>query len=169
MPLILAGGKGWLMDDFKSYVEKLGVADHVILTGYVSDDELIWLYRNCYGNLYPSLFEGFGLPVLEGMQFGAPTLSSNTTSMPEVAGDAAIMIAPGDAEAWARSMLDLASRPDKKQSLRNEALARSKQFDWGQSASSMLAIYEEARNSTKLERPAAAAAQSTITQVENVG
>jgi glycosyltransferase involved in cell wall biosynthesis len=156
MPLVLAGGKGWLMEDFRAYIEELGVADQVIMTGYVSDDELIWLYRNCYGNLYPSLFEGFGLPVLEGMQFGAPTLCSNLTSMPEVAGDAAIMIAPAHPEAWAQEMLDLAS-PGKRQRMRTEARARSSQFNWAHSASSLLAIYEEAVSSAKLNVPALSA------------
>ena len=117
MPLVLAGGKGWLMEDFQDYLAQLGISDRVILTGYVSDNELIWLYRNCYASLYPSVFEGFGLPVLEGMQFGAPTLSSNATSMPEVAGDAAILLSPHDPEAWTQAMLDLASDPDKRHRL----------------------------------------------------
>lgn len=60
MPLVLAGGKGWLMEDFQKHLSELGVDAKIVMTGYVSDDELIWLYRNCYANLYPSLFEGFG-------------------------------------------------------------------------------------------------------------
>lgn len=73
------------MADFQAYLKNLGISEDVIMTGYVSDPELTWLYQNCYANLYPSLFEGFGLPVLEGMQFVAPALVSNTTSLPEVA------------------------------------------------------------------------------------
>src|ERR1700684_646849 len=115
--LYLLVANGWLMEDFRYYLSKLGISDHVILTGYVSDNELIWLYRNCYASLYPSVFEGFGLPVLEGMQFGAPTLSSNTTSMPEVAGDAAILLSPHDEQAWTQSMLDLVSDRDKRHRL----------------------------------------------------
>jgi glycosyltransferase involved in cell wall biosynthesis len=149
MPLVLAGGKGWLMEDFQGYLAELGISDRVILTGYVSDNELIWLYRNCYASLYPSVFEGFGLPVLEGMQFGAPTLSSNTTSMPEVAGDAAILLTPHDPLAWTEAMLDLASGPDKRRQLSLAARTRAKQFDWERSAASMLAIYEEAMCSPK--------------------
>jgi glycosyltransferase involved in cell wall biosynthesis len=168
MPLVLAGGKGWLMDDFKAYVETLGVADDVVMTGYVSDDELIWLYRNCYGNLYPSLFEGFGLPVLEGMQFGAPTLSSNTTSMPEVAGDAAIMIAPGEPESWTHAMLELAASPDKRQALKTDALVRSRKFNWELSASAMLAIYDKAMASPKREKRHVIAGRGSITKGENV-
>jgi glycosyltransferase involved in cell wall biosynthesis len=149
MPLVLAGGKGWLMDDFPDHVASLGLSDRVILTGYVTDSELIWLYRNCFANLYPSLFEGFGLPVLEGMQFGAPTLSSSTTSMPEVAGDAAILLPPQDPEAWTQAMLGLASDPDKRHRLGLAGRERAKQFDWERSAASMLAIYEQALRAPK--------------------
>ncbi len=160
MPLVLAGGKGWLMDDFGKYLAQLGISDHVILTGYVSDDELIWLYRNCYANLYPSLFEGFGLPVLEGMMFGAPTVSSNTTSMPEVTGDAAILLTPHDPEAWTQAMLDLASDRQKRGQLSSAARAQAKRFQWGDSARSMLSIYEEAMHSPKRTAPSQATQRS---------
>jgi glycosyltransferase involved in cell wall biosynthesis len=137
------------MEDFQDYLAELGISDRVILTGYVSDNELIWLYRNCYANLYPSLFEGFGLPVLEGMQFGAPTLSSNSTSMPEVAGDAATMLNPHDQHAWTQAMLELASDRDRRGRMGLAASARALTFDWNRSATAMLAIYEEATHSPK--------------------
>jgi glycosyltransferase involved in cell wall biosynthesis len=149
LPLVLAGGRGWLMEDFQDYLVELGISDRVILTGYVSDNELIWLYRNCYANLYPSVFEGFGLPVLEGMQFGAPTLSSNSTSMPEVAGDAATMLNPHDQHAWTQAMLELASDRDRRGRMGLAASARALTFDWNRSATAMLAIYEEATHSPK--------------------
>jgi glycosyltransferase involved in cell wall biosynthesis len=135
------------MEDFQEYLAKLGVSDHVILTGYVSDNELIWLYRNCYASLYPSVFEGFGLPVLEGMQFGAPTLSSNATSMPEVAGNAALLLSPHDPEIWTQAMLDLASDRGKRHRLALAARTRAKHFDWERSAASMLAPASRARAS----------------------
>jgi glycosyltransferase involved in cell wall biosynthesis len=170
MPLVLAGGKGWLMEDFRDYLAKLGISDRVILTGYVTDAELIWLYRNCYASLYPSVFEGFGLPVLEGMQFGAPTLSSNATSMPEVAGDAAILLSPHDPEAWTQAMLDLAADPDKRHRLGLSARARAKQFDWKRSAASMLAIYAEAMRAPKrADMNQTTSPTSGCAQVENVG
>jgi glycosyltransferase involved in cell wall biosynthesis len=147
MPLVLAGGKGWLMDDFRDYLAKLNISDRVILTGYVSDDELIWLYRNCYASLYPSVFEGFGLPVLEGMQFGAPTLSSDATSMPEVTGNAAILLTPHEPGAWSHAMLHLASDQKERLRLSEAARARAKQFKWETSAASMLQIYKEAMDS----------------------
>jgi glycosyltransferase involved in cell wall biosynthesis len=149
MPLVLAGGKGWLMEDFKKHLVELGVEAHVMMIGYVSDDELIWLYRNCYANLYPSLFEGFGLPVLEGMQFGAATLASNTTSIPEVAGDAAILLAPEDTEGWAQVMLRLAGNRLERDQLSAAALKQAGRFDWKRSAEALLQLYEEALASPK--------------------
>jgi glycosyltransferase involved in cell wall biosynthesis len=152
MPLVMAGGKGWLMDDFQNHLSELGILNHVKLLGYVTDDEMIWLYRNCYANLYPSVFEGFGLPVLEGMQFGAPTISSNATSMPEVAGDAAILISPHDSEAWTQNMLDLASDAKKRRGLGASARERAQRFNWQHSAASVLGIYQEAVNLPKRRR-----------------
>jgi glycosyltransferase involved in cell wall biosynthesis len=149
MPLVLAGGKGWLMEDFQKHLSALGVETQVVMTGYVSDDELIWLYRNCYANIYPSLYEGFGLPVLEGMQFGAPTLTSNSSSIPEVAGDAAILLDPEDTEGWALAMLQLAANRDKRDQLSVAAREQAGRFDWKQSAAALLQLYEEALASPK--------------------
>ncbi|WP_454645602.1 glycosyltransferase family 4 protein [Bradyrhizobium liaoningense] len=169
IPLVLAGGKGWLMEDFQEYLAKLGISDRVILTGYVSDNELIWLYRNCYASLYPSVFEGFGLPVLEGMQFGAPTLSSNATSMPEAAGDAAMLLTPHDPDVWTQAMLDLASDQGKRHQLALAARARAKHFSWERSAASVLAIYEEAMRSPKRASMNQTMSHMGDPLVENVG
>ena len=153
MPLVLAGGKGWLMEDFQRHLVDLGVASQILMTGYMSDDELIWLYRNCYANLYPSLFEGFGLPVLEGMQFGAPTLTSNSTSIPEVAGDAAILLAPEDVESWAQEMLQLSASQVKRNYMRAASLEQAAKFEWKRSAESLLQLYEEALDAPKRRIP----------------
>lgn len=149
MPLVLAGGKGWLMDDFQNHLSELGISAQVVMTGYVSDDELVWLYRNCYANLYPSLFEGFGLPVLEGMQFCAPTLTSNSTSIPEVAGNAAILLAPEDTEGWAQAMLRVSGNRLLRDQLSASALEQAGRFAWKHSAEALLKLYEEALASPK--------------------
>ena len=142
MPLVLAGGKGWLMDDFKKHVTELGIDAHIIMTGYVTDDELIWLYRNCYANLYPSLFEGFGLPVLEGMQFGAPTITSIASSIPEVAGNAAILLDPENSEEWTQTMLRLSINKEERDQLSASAILQAARFDWKQSAAELLQLYK---------------------------
>lgn len=144
MPLVLAGGTGWRMEDFSARLQALGIADRVILTGYVSDAELVWLYRHCYANLYPSLFEGFGLPVLEGMQFGAPTLSSDSTSLPEVAGGAAWLLPPHDVACWSAALSRLAAAPHEREAMVARSLEQAARFDWQRSAAALLALYEEA-------------------------
>lgn len=149
MPLVLAGGKGWLMEGFQARLEELGIARHVVMTGYVSDDELAWLYSNCFANLYPSLFEGFGLPVLEGMQFGAATVVSNSSSLPEVAGDAAILLDPSDADAWTEAMLSLAADASRRDALRAASRVQAARFDRGASARALLALYDEAVSQPK--------------------
>lgn len=149
MPLVFAGGHGWLMDDFQMHLNALGITQHVILTGYVSDAELIWLYRACYANVYPTLFEGFGLPVLEGMQFGAATLTSNTSSIPEVAGQAAWLLDPLDTEAWAQALLMLSKHPEKRDQMQRDAQIQAKQFVWKDSAMALLNLYEEASRASK--------------------
>lgn len=149
MPLVLAGGKGWLMEDFQRLLLELGIQDHVLMIGYVTDEELIWLYRNCYANIYPSLFEGFGLPVLEGMQFGAPTITTTSSSVPEVAGDAAILVDPLDVAGWTEAMLRLATHPAERDALAEKAIEQAGRFDWQRSAADLLRLYEEAVASSK--------------------
>jgi glycosyltransferase involved in cell wall biosynthesis len=154
MPLVIAGGNGWLMSEFLACASELKDIAPVNLIGYVSDEELIWLYRNCYANLYPSWFEGFGLPVLEGMQFGAPTVASKSTSIPEVAGKGAILLDPEDTEAWAQTMLRLAANQVERDRLSAAARRQADQFDWKRSAGLLLQLYEEALASPKRPRPA---------------
>ena len=157
MPLVLAGGAGWMMNDFEPHLARLGIASQVIRTGYLEDEEIAWLYENCYANLYPSLFEGFGLPVLEGLQFGAPTIASSASSIPEVAGNAALLIDPEDEAAWAEAMLRLLREPGLRDRLAREALLRATDFDWRASATSLQALYNEAVEQPKRSTPPAAA------------
>lgn len=149
LPLVFAGGKGWLMDDFQKELRALGVWDHVIMTGYVTDEELIWLYRNCFANLYPSFFEGFGLPVLEAMQFGAPTLASCTTSIPEVLGDAGPLISHSDPDAWANEMHRLEIEPQRRVEMKEAGFRRAAMFQWESSTRQLLNLYREAIHSPK--------------------
>ncbi|MBP8926469.1 MAG: glycosyltransferase family 4 protein [Pseudomonadales bacterium] len=149
MPLVLAGGTGWNMEDFPRYLEELGLVGKVILTGYVADEELVWLYRHCHANLYPSLFEGFGLPVLEGMQFGAATLTADNSSLPEVAGDAAQLLPADDTGAWAEAMTRLAQDPERRQHMQERARTQAARFDWRRGAADLLSLYEEAATAPK--------------------
>ena len=136
MPLVLAGGKGWLMDD-------LAVNGDVMLTGYVSDNELEWLYRNCFAFLYPSLFEGFGMPALEAMSLGAPAIVSNCTSLPEVTGGTALLVEPLDARSIASAMRRMLSGEVSREALRQSGRERSRQFSWESSAARLLGVYSK--------------------------
>lgn len=135
-PLVLAGGKGWLMEDF---VVPAGVE----LTGYVSDGELEWLYRNCFAFLYPSLFEGFGMPVLEAMSLGAPVICSNTTSLPEVAGEVGLLVDPLDVGAIADAMRRVEAGEMGRERLREAGVRQAGRFSWEASARKLLEVYEE--------------------------
>lgn len=144
LPLVFAGGKGWLMEGFERRLEDLGIAAHVMLTGYVRDEELVWLYRNCFAHLYPSLFEGFGLPVLEGLQFGAPTIASSSSALPEAAGDAALLVDPHDTEAWAQAMLRMTREAGLRERLREAGPRQAARFDRRTAAAAMLEVYAQA-------------------------
>jgi len=141
-PLALAGGKGWLEEDLVDYICKLGLSDRVHILGYVSDSELIWLYRNCFCFVYPSLYEGFGLPVLEAMGQGAPVITSSTTSLPEVAGDAAHLIDPLDTNGLTEAFKRLSSDKGYREGLRKKSLMQAKRFSWNKSSSDVLNIYQ---------------------------
>ncbi len=149
MPLVVAGGKGWLMEGFAERIGRLGLGERVILTGYVSDEELVWLYRHCLANLYPSLFEGFGLPVLEGLQFGAATIASSASAVPEVAGEAGLLVDPLDTEGWAQAMIAIAKDDGLLARLRAAGPAQAARFDRAESARTLLALYEEAGRTGK--------------------
>jgi len=143
IPLVFAGKPGWLMDGFQARIQASRWADDIHMLGYVSEGELAWLYSNCLANLYPSLYEGFGLPVLEGMSFGACTLASDRTSIPEIAGNAGILLPPNDTEAWIQALANLTARQTEMSELKKLALARSTAFEWATSTDNILALYEK--------------------------
>lgn len=142
LPLVHAGGSGWLMDDFTEQVRKLNLQDDVITLGYVDNETLQWLYQNCFAFLYPSFFEGFGLPVLEAMSLGVAVITSNTTSLPEVAGDAALLINPLDDQSLAQAMLRL-DDDELRRDLKTKAIAQAARFSWQNSANATLQMYQE--------------------------
>ena len=143
LPLVLAGGKGWLEDDLEEFIGSLGIREHVKLLGYVADDELIWLYKNCFAFLYPSLFEGFGLPVLEALSLGTAVVTSNTTSLPEVAGDAARYVDPLNEEEIVQAMSSLVNDDGYRMKLKGRAQSQARKFSWERCAAEVLEVYGE--------------------------
>ena len=113
----------------------------IVLTGYVEDEALACLYSGCEAFVFPSLYEGFGLPVLEAMQCGAPVITSNTTALPEVAGDAALLVDPEDAEAIAAAIRRIIGEPELRATLRARGFARARQFSWEETARRTAEVY----------------------------
>ena len=142
-PLVIAGGKGWLCEDFNSHLHGLEDDRDLFLLGYVSDMELSWLFQNCFAFVYPSLFEGFGMPVLEALGFGSPVLCSQTTSLPEVGGEAAVYFDPMDPESIAQVMVELLRGDISRERLKEAAHRQAKEFSWTRSAARLREVYEE--------------------------
>ncbi|MBV9172022.1 MAG: glycosyltransferase family 4 protein [Chloroflexi bacterium] len=143
LPLVLAGGRGWLMDDFQATIDVLGLGRNVLLLGYVPDDELAWLYEHCFAFVYVSTFEGFGMPVLEAMSLGAAIVSSDATSLPEVVGDAGLLVDPFDEPAIASALTRLGSDEALRRNLQLEARQQASHFSWRHSAEQVRDIYRE--------------------------
>ena len=139
--LVIAGGAGWLADPFHQQLRESGLAHLVRLPGYVADEDLPALYSAAAVFAFPSLYEGFGLPVLEAMACGVPVVTSNLSSLPEVAGDAALLIDPCDSAALShalgRALQDTALR----RRLTRAGLKRAQHFTWRRAALELLALY----------------------------
>ena len=141
--LVLAGGQGWKFDRVMKLIEaRPALRTRIVLTGFVHDDDLPALYSGAVGFVYPSLYEGFGLPPLEAMQCGVPVITSNISSLPEVVGDAGIMVAPCDLDAIAQAMLNLCANEGLRQSLSTAGLNRARQFSWAKCAAETIAAYK---------------------------
>jgi glycosyltransferase involved in cell wall biosynthesis len=140
--LVIAGGKGWLYQSFFDRLSALGLQDVVKLTGFVADEQLPALLNAAEVFAFPSHFEGFGLPPLEAMACGVPVVCSNASSLPEVVGEAGLLVAPDDLHAWVEALDRLLSDPALRQDLRGRGLARARQFTWEAAARQTLAVYE---------------------------
>ncbi|MBC7260731.1 MAG: glycosyltransferase family 4 protein, partial [Chloroflexi bacterium] len=140
-PLVVVGPHKWKYRRILQTVEELGISEHVIFTGYVPDEALPALYSGADLFVFPSLYEGFGLPPLEAIACGTPVVCSNTSSLPEVVGDAALMVDPYDVEALAEAMHRVLSDTALREELRQKGLARAKMFTWERAARETLAVY----------------------------
>jgi glycosyltransferase involved in cell wall biosynthesis len=149
-PLILAGGCGWLMADFEKELASLNLARDVKVLGYVDDSMLQWLYQNCFALVYPSLFEGFGLPVLEAMSQGAPVISSRVSSIPEIVGEAGILVDPSDTAGILNGMEKLLKDPGRRKELSDQSRRQSLNFSWKSAAASVLSAYGEVFSRPKI-------------------
>jgi glycosyltransferase involved in cell wall biosynthesis len=142
--LVLAGGKGWYYETIFAQVEALGLTQCVHFPGFVPDDELPQWYGGAELFLYPSRYEGFGLPVVEAMACGTPVICSNAPGVREVAGDAALQLPPDEVEAWVDAMTLAATQPAWLAALRAAGLERAKAFTWERAATVTVEAYERA-------------------------
>ena len=142
--LVLAGGQGWRLCDLKKHMADLHIEPSVRLTGYVSDTDLAMLYSNARLLAMPSLYEGFGFPIIEANARGIPTLTSNTSSMPEVAGRAGILVDPLDVRSIRNGLQSLTTDDQLHACLAENARANSARFDWTHSANALQNVLEKA-------------------------
>jgi glycosyltransferase involved in cell wall biosynthesis len=144
MQLVLAGKRGWLYDDLFAQVTRLGLANRVIFPGYIDEADLPALLSGAMALVFPSLYEGFGIPVLEAGACGVPVITSNTSSLPEVAGDAALLVDPHDVDAIADAMARIATDAELRAELERRGQENVKRFSWEKCARATLAVLEEA-------------------------
>jgi glycosyltransferase involved in cell wall biosynthesis len=121
-----------------------GAGDAVLLLGVVDEPRLRALYRSAEALVYPSRYEGFGLPVLEAMASGTPVIASNAASIPEVLGDAGILVDPGDTRGWSRAIAQVAGDEPRRREMTAAGLARAARFTWRRTAQITLAVYRRA-------------------------
>jgi glycosyltransferase involved in cell wall biosynthesis len=140
--LVLAGRKGWMYGQALALAKELAISEHLRFLGFVPRSDLAALYNGAVALVYPSLYEGFGLPVLEAMACGAPVVTSSASSLPDVAGDAAICTPPKDVEALTEALGRVWSSGDLRGELRRKGFARAKNFTWAKTAEMTLAVYE---------------------------
>lgn len=147
IPLLLTGWAGWGEKSWLDEIRSLGLRNRVVLTGYVDDETLACLYAGASAFVYPSFYEGFGLPVLEAMACGCPVVCSNRASLPEVAGDAALLIDPQDPEDLAHSIERVLHDSSLKECMVAKGIERSALFSWKKTALETLRVFERVSGS----------------------
>lgn len=144
--LLVVGGLGWMFEPVHKVLDELNMNDDVHFTGYVPNEDLTALYSGADAVLLPSLYEGFGFTVLEAMACGAPVICSNVSSLPEVAGDAALLTPPEDDEALAAAVQQLLEEPGLAESLRQKGAERAALFRWELCAQETVGVYQMVAN-----------------------
>ena len=139
--LIILGGNGKHADQLHQLVESLNLKEDVVFPGFVNSEDLPLFYNGADLFVYPSLYEGFGLPPIEAMACGTPVITSNVSSIPEIVGDAAIQVNPNDTLQLAESILRVLSHEELRASLIQKGLKHSKKYNWYHNSAQILAVY----------------------------
>jgi glycosyltransferase involved in cell wall biosynthesis len=139
--LVIAGGKGWLYERIIQEISKQGLDDRVLLIGFVDDEDLPALYSGAALFAYPSMYEGFGLPILEALACGVPVINADASSLPEVAGPATKLLPPADQNAWTASILSLLADPGERSRMVAAGILQARKFTWNRAAQQLSEIY----------------------------
>jgi glycosyltransferase involved in cell wall biosynthesis len=140
--LVIVGGKGWLYEGIFATVERLGLEDKVVFPGFVADEALPALYNLADLFVFPSLYEGFGLPPLEAMACGTPVVTSNSSSLPEVVGEAGLMVEATDIETLTEAMRRVLEDSALRARMIAKGLEQARKFTWEKAAAKLLSLYE---------------------------
>jgi len=147
---VIAGRQGWGGCDLDNMIGLLGLRRHVVITGYVNEKTLAMLYANTMFLAMPSLYEGFGIPLVEAMKFGKPVLTSNNSSMPEVSGDAGFLVDPLDVDSITYGLTQMIENTDLRCKLAENAEKNASRFNWHESAAELISLFEKSViNTTK--------------------
>jgi glycosyltransferase involved in cell wall biosynthesis len=141
--LIIAGGEGWLFDQILAEIAEQGLDDRVRFIGFVDDQHLPALYSEASLFLFPSIYEGFGLPLLEAMACGVAVISSSASSLPEVAGDACLKLPPNDLDRWTEAMIALLSNPSRRKGMIADGFLQVRDFTWENAADRLRGVYRK--------------------------
>ncbi|MCP4415822.1 MAG: glycosyltransferase family 4 protein [Chloroflexi bacterium] len=142
--LVLVGGKGWLYDDIFGQVRALGLTERVIFTGYVADEALPLWYNAAELLVFPSLYEGFGMPVVESMACGTPVIAANSSSVPEAVGKAGLLFEPNDMQTLVKQMTAVLSNADLQYKLQQQGLHHAQTFSWERAGRETAVVYRRA-------------------------
>ena len=143
LKFVISGKKDWGFDEVKRVIDKNGISENIIFTDYIDDDEMPAMYSKAKIFAYPSYYEGFGLPILEALSCGTPVICSNVSSIPEVVGDAAIMVDPDDVKGFADAIRLLDTDEVMHKTFSEKALKQADKFAWQKTADETLKVYEK--------------------------
>ena len=141
--LVMTGKPGWKYGEITSLISQLNMQKDIIFTGYVPDEDLLAFYNLTDLFVYPSIYEGFGLPPLEAMACGAPVIASNASSLPEVVGDAGITVDPHDIDGLSDRMYEILTHKEIRETWSEKSIKRAKSFSWKKTARETWKVYEE--------------------------